>query len=198
MVKTLFTTAIELSAQVSILTHTNKGLLKAIDLQKKKNKRGVRLNLCGQENKDIIDCYSPATCVRMRGYAELKEAEKEAEEKRKYDNRVKRAANALKKAQEKEEKEARAATRQLVADLKKANPSSKKASKAQPKAVAPRAKNATPIMPKARKAPIKARIAPKSPAKRVVEALIQEVAIPEVLATTRSSRTVRLPQRFKQ
>ena len=41
----------------------------------------------------------------------VKEVEKEVEEKRKYDNRVKRAANALKRAKEKEEKEARAAAR---------------------------------------------------------------------------------------
>ena len=90
-------------------------------MQKKKNKKGVRLNLCGEVNKDIVDCYSPSACVRMREYAEVKEVEKEVEEKRKYDNRVKRAANALRRAREQEEKEARVASRQLVADLKKAN-----------------------------------------------------------------------------
>jgi hypothetical protein len=47
--------------------------------------------------------------VKAKLFQEQKEAEKEAEEKRKYDNRVKRAANALKKAKELEEKEARAA-----------------------------------------------------------------------------------------
>ena len=60
-VKTLFTTMLQLSSQVAVLTHQNKGLHKAIGLQKKKNKKGVWLNLCGQENKDIINCYSPTT-----------------------------------------------------------------------------------------------------------------------------------------
>ena len=49
--------------------------------------------------------------MKTRAYVEQKEEEKEAEEKRKYDNRVKRAANAIRKAKEQEEKEDRAATR---------------------------------------------------------------------------------------
>jgi hypothetical protein len=48
-VKILFNTTLQLSAQVAILTHENEGLCRAIDLQKKKNnKKGVRLNLCGE------------------------------------------------------------------------------------------------------------------------------------------------------
>ena len=117
MVKTLFTTTIQLAAQVSVLQHQNKGLLKSIDMQKKKNKKGVWLNLCGNPNKEIVDCYSPAQVVKARQFHEQKEAEKEAEEKCKYDNRVKWAANALKRQAEKEEKEARAAAWQLVSDL---------------------------------------------------------------------------------
>jgi hypothetical protein len=173
-VKTLFTTTIELSAQVAVLQHQNKGLLKAIDMQKKKNKKGVQLNLCGEVNKDIMDCYSPSVCVRMREYAEVQEAEKEAEEKRKYDNRVKRAANALRRAREQEEKEARAASRQLVADLKKANPTAKKALKKQPKTVATKAKKATTTVPKGRKALVKAKPPLKKLVKCVVEAPIEE------------------------
>jgi hypothetical protein len=34
-------------------------LLKAIEIQKKKGWQGVRLNLAGEPNKGIIDCYSP-------------------------------------------------------------------------------------------------------------------------------------------
>src|SRR5438045_9281364 len=117
MVKTLFTTTLQLAAQVSVLQHQNKGLLKSIDMQKKKNKKGVWLNLCGNPNKEIVDCYSPAQVVKAWQFHKQKEAEKEAEEKRKYDNRVKRAANALKRQAEKEEKEARAAEKQLESDL---------------------------------------------------------------------------------
>jgi hypothetical protein len=52
-------------------------------LQKKKNKKGVRLNLCGEPNKNTIDCYSPAQVVKARLFQEQKEVQKEAEEKRK-------------------------------------------------------------------------------------------------------------------
>jgi hypothetical protein len=71
--------------------------------------------------------------VKAREYVGQKKAENEAEEKRKYDNRVKQAANALRKAKEKEEKEARVATRQLIANLKNA-------AESQPKSVATKAK----------------------------------------------------------
>ena len=41
IVKTLFTITIQLATQVSVLQNQNKGLLKSIDIQKKKNKKGV-------------------------------------------------------------------------------------------------------------------------------------------------------------
>jgi hypothetical protein len=100
----------------------------------------------------------PSGSPAITEYIEAKQVEKEVEEKRKYDNRVKRAANALRRAREQEEKEARAASRQLVADLKKANPAAKKAPKKQPKRVATKAKKATTTVLKGRKAPVKAKL----------------------------------------
>jgi hypothetical protein len=44
-VKRLFATTLHLSARVSVLEHENKGLYNAINLQKKKGRTGVRLNL---------------------------------------------------------------------------------------------------------------------------------------------------------
>ena len=140
----------------------------------------------------------PAQVVKAREYAEQKEAEREAEEKRKYDNRVKRAANALKRAKEVEEKEARAAARQLAADLKKAARAVPKAPKEQPKLVAPKAKKAALTVPKSRKALVRAKQPPKLPVKRVVEAPIEEAIALEVITTTRSKRVVKLPQRYIQ
>jgi hypothetical protein len=166
-------------------------------MQKKKNKKGVRLNLGGKPNKNKIDCYSPAQVVKARLYQEQKEAEKEAEEKRKYDNRVKRAANALKKAKDKEEKEARAAARQLKRDLKETNPAAKKSSNAHAISVGTTPKKNVSAMPKARKAPVKARLPPKSPVKRLAKVPIEEVVVPGVVAASSSGRTIRLPQRFR-
>jgi hypothetical protein len=64
-------------------------LLRAINLQKKKNKRGVQLNLYGKENKAIIDCYSLSQVVKAREFIEQKEVKKKVEKKYKYNNRVK-------------------------------------------------------------------------------------------------------------
>jgi hypothetical protein len=136
--------------------------------------------------------------VKAREYSEQNEAEKEAEEKCKYNNRVKRAANALRKAKETEEKEARAAACQLTADLKKTTEAVQKALKSQPKSIAIKVKMAAPIVSKTRKALVKAKPPPKSPVKHVVEALIKEVVALEVVTTTRSKHAVKLPQRYVQ
>ena len=196
-VKTLFSTTLQLSAQVAVLKHQNDSLVKAIEMQKKKSKKGVRLNLCGESNKNTIDCYSPAQVVKARLFQEQKEAEKEAEEKRKYDNRVKRAANALKNAKEREEKAARAAARQLVKDLKAANPAAKKSSKAHAISVGTTPKKNASAVPKTRKAPVQARVPPKSPAKAVVKAPFEEIVVSGVAGASASGRTIRLPQRFR-
>jgi hypothetical protein len=135
--------------------------------------------------------------AKAREFAERKEEEKEVEEKRKYDNRVKRAANALRKAKEQEEKDARAAARQLVADLKGAAGPAKKARKAHLKSVATTAKKDTPAVAKARKAPVKARLLPKSPVKRTVQSPIEEVVVLGVAARKTTTRTITLPQRFR-
>jgi hypothetical protein len=87
--------------------------------------------------------------VKAKLFQEQKEVEKEVEEKRKYDIKVKRVANTLKKVKELEEKEARAATRQLVVDLKKANPVVKKSSTAYAKLVGTTLKKNISIMLKA-------------------------------------------------
>ena len=104
-VKKLFSTTLHLAAQVSVLQHENRDLYKAIELQKKKDRQGVRLNLCGQANKDIIDCYSPAQVVKAREYQAEKEALTAAEEQAKYQRKIQRAANALHKKQEKAKKD---------------------------------------------------------------------------------------------
>ncbi len=72
-------------------------------------------------------------------------------------------------------------------------PLAKKSLKAHTVSVGSTAKKNVSAMPKARKAPIKARIPPKSPAKRQAKALIEEVVISGVVGASSSSRTIRLP-----
>ena len=114
-VKKLFATTLHLSTQVACLQHENRGLYKSIELQKKKGQQGVRLNLAGQPNKDIVDCYSPAQVVKAREYQEEKEALKAAEEQAKFDRKIKRAVNAVRKKQEDVEKAKRKAEREAKA-----------------------------------------------------------------------------------
>ena len=66
--------------------------------------------------------------VKCREYYIKKEALKAAEEQAKFDRKIKRAANALRRKQEqaekvkkKEEREAKAAEKQLAGDLATAN-----------------------------------------------------------------------------
>ena len=37
-------------------------------MQKRKNKQGIRLNLCGVLNKNIIDCYSLKQVIKAKEY----------------------------------------------------------------------------------------------------------------------------------
>jgi hypothetical protein len=63
------------------------------------------LNLCGKANKNIIDGYSPAQVVKAREYQAEKEALAVAEEQTKYQRKIQRAANALRKKEEQAEKQ---------------------------------------------------------------------------------------------
>ena len=86
----------------------------------------------------------------------------------------------------------------MVKDLKKANPAAKKSSKAHAKSVGTTPKKNVSAVPKARKAPVKARVPPKSPAKRLAKAPIEEVVVSGVTGASASGRTIRLPQRFRE
>jgi hypothetical protein len=64
-----------------------------------------------------------------------------------------------------------------VKNLKKANPAAKKSSTAYAKSVGLTLKKNVFAVLKARKAPVKARVPPKSPAKRLAKAPIKEVVV---------------------
>jgi hypothetical protein len=78
-------------------------------------------------------------------------------------------------------------------DLKKANPASKKSLTAYTKLVGTTPKKNVSAVLKARKAPIKARVPPKSPVKRLAKAPIEEVVVSGVAGASASGRIIRLP-----
>jgi hypothetical protein len=94
-VKTIFSTTLHLAVRVSILEYENRGLYKAIELQKKKGRQSIRLNLAGEANKGLINCYSPGKVVKAREYQEEKERLRIIEEEAKLQRKIQRAANAL-------------------------------------------------------------------------------------------------------
>jgi hypothetical protein len=203
-VKKLFSTTLHLSTQVAILEHENRGLYNAIDLQKKKGRQGVRLNLAGQSNKDIIDCYSPGQVVKAREYQEQKEAFKAAEEQAKLDRKIKRAANALRRkeeekerAQKKLEREAKAAQKRLEKERAAASRAAKNALKEHPIPKVPKAKKDASTVQKQHKVSTKARPRGKALAKNAVVEQIEEGVALGVAVGKTASRTVNLPQRFR-
>jgi hypothetical protein len=203
-VKTLFSTTLHLSARLAVLEHENKGLFKAIDLQKKKRQQGIRLNLAGQPNKDIIDCYSPGQVVKAREYQQQKEAIKAAEEQAKFDRKIKRAANALKRKQEAqerakkaEERRAKAAEKRRAKELVAANKVAKKSLQEKAVCTGNKAKTIAPTVPKQHKVSTPVRPRRKAPIKTVVVEQLRQNVVGGSAAGKSSTRTVKLPQRFR-
>ena len=95
-----------------------------------------------------MECYSPDKVVDAREYHEKKEAEELLEAKAKEARKIKRAANALRNKQLKEEKEARQAAAQLAKDLHLANPAICKVPSKKLKVVLSKAIKAAPTVSK--------------------------------------------------
>ena len=200
-IKTIFSTTLHLAAQVSVLKHENRGLYNAIELQKKKGRQGIRLNLAGEANKGLIDCYSPRKVVKAREYQQEKERLRIEEEEAKLQRKIQRAANALKNKQDKAkraaEREAKAAQKQLVEDLESVNKPAKKAPKKKPVSTTAKVKKATPVVSTKRKVPIRARRPTKVVVQQEVVAPIGGVVASGVVQAKRSTCTITLLQRFR-
>jgi hypothetical protein len=183
----------------------NKGLYNAINLQKKKGRTRVRLNLGGQPNKEIINCYSPDFVVKCWEYYEEKEAINAAKEQAKLNHKIKRAANTLRKkleavekAKRAEERTTKAAEKQLAKDLAVVNKPAQKTRKEQPNGTVTKAKKSALIVSKEHKVANKARPRGKLPVRSAVVVLVEgEVASGVVVAKT-ATRSIKRPSRYVQ
>ena len=142
--------------------------------------------------------------VKAREYQEEKEALKAAKEQAKYDRKIKRAANALRKKQDDVEKakrkakrEAKAAERKLAKDLAVPNKPAKKALKKKPVSTTTKAKKAALTVPIRRKVSTQSKAGARKTAPSTVVALIKGVVASGVVAGKTSTRTINLPQRFR-
>ena len=144
----------------------------------------------------MIDCYSPSKVVRAREYQEEKEALKAQEEEAKLHRKIQQEVNRKIKAKEREEKEAKAAARQLAKDLQDANPKPPKAPRKKAITLGTMPKRTTTKMSEVPKAFLRVR----STSKLVVEPQMQDSGVYKVggvvPAGQTRSRTIRLPQRY--
>jgi hypothetical protein len=142
--------------------------------------------------------------VKAREYQQEKEAIKAIEEQAKFDYKIKRVANALKRKQEAqewakkvEERRAKAAEKQLVKELGAANEVAKKSSKEKAVCTGTKAKKIAPTVSKQYKVSTLARPRRKALIKTVVVEQLQEHAEGGVVTGKSSTRTIRLPHRFR-
>ena len=132
----------KLAAEHSIDTHTIRHLQEALINEKKRRKRGKKLDLCGEETHVGAVFWSPMKIQRARDFEEVKEADKaqeilniaerkrvrEAKTARNKEEKAKRSAayqerlanSRARKAKEAEEAEERRQARQLEKDAREA------------------------------------------------------------------------------
>ena len=87
-----------LISQYSINKYRIRGLEKALKIEKKKRKRGKRLNLIGQEEGGP-QFFSPSRVEAARAYQALKDAKEAQKQQRVQDRKAKAATNKQEKMQ---------------------------------------------------------------------------------------------------
>jgi hypothetical protein len=116
----IFRSQLRLAAEHSIGEHTRTGLLESLKNEKKRRKRGKKLNLCGEEDTGT-QLFSVQEILKARAITKEKEDFKELERVRKATKKVQQAQNKQLKeveAKKKEEEKAQAkANKQLAQDL---------------------------------------------------------------------------------
>lgn len=187
--KKLFTTNKHLAAENEILRHTNKELIYALDMQKRKNKKKVRLDLSGEvAGKPVL--YSPTKVAKAKAYIQEKEEQETQDE-------IAKVARKAIRAQNKESKEAKDAERQLAKELKAQIPAPQKSPTKKPITIAAKAKKVSVSIPKTVKALPKAKNLSNSPKKQVPKVVVSDEVENRVVIARGSKRSIVLPQRFR-
>ena len=190
----IFRATERLAAQRSIDEHVKKGLVEALQLEKRKRARGKKLNLLGEKDSGL-QFFSPAWVRAAQAFQAAKEAQ-EQEERDKIEDR--KAQVAAKKAQKEAEKAVRAlqqaARRQMAQEAKALKAEGIRAQKEQrltrkeAREAAQRAKRQSTAVTRGRKRGIG----------QIVQAEedIQAKRVKVVTGTTLRGRAVARPQRY--
>jgi hypothetical protein len=182
----------KLAAQHSIDRHEIKGLVIAIKLEKKKRRRGAKLNLVGEEKQEA-EFYSPS---RVQQALELYAA-KEANEQLRKEGIAQRKATAIATREKKAaDKAAQALERQVQRQLAQEKKAQLEKEKALKKVDREAQKDLNQVCATS-KAPIRA----KKPLKRKVDAHVEVVEVDRVAkrakTITASGRAIKVPHRFE-
>ena len=183
-----------LTAERSINKHVINGLLEALKQEKKRRKRGKRLNLLGEEDSGA-QFFSPTRIQAAREYQVIKE-EDELIKKQGISERKARAA--AKKKQKEEDKEKRAAAtaerRRIVEETKAAKAAERQAQK-ELREAAKREKEERARLFEVAKKPPQPRKTTKKQVNRSMTTIDEEEVIEEVRTTLRG-RLVHRPKRL--
>ena len=104
----------KLLAELSIAQHSNRGLVRALKMQKKKSTRSQRLNLCGEKAGEV-QWFSTDEVLKAKTLLAEKEAQEEAKKEAIIEKRL---AAKNKREQLESEKIRRQLERQLVKEQK--------------------------------------------------------------------------------
>ena len=108
-----------LTGERSISQHVIKGLLEALKQEKKRRKRGKRLNLLGEEDSGA-QFFSPTRIQSAREYQAIKEEDELIKRQGIVERKAQAAAKKKQKEEDKEKRAAAAAERQQITEETKA------------------------------------------------------------------------------
>jgi hypothetical protein len=183
-----------LAAEHSIATHVIRGLEQAIKLEKRKRRKGKKLNLLGEEASGP-QFFSPSRVQAARDHQATKEAEKQQELDAKAEKKAKAEANKLQKEKEKAQRAIERAERQQLAAEEKTRKAAEKQALQELKIVVNATKSASRELKEKSiltKIPRKRKVFTVSPTINASPAKRQKM----VVSTTTRGRTVLRPQRF--
>jgi hypothetical protein len=186
----------KLAARHEIDQHLIQGLMEALRYEKKRRKRGKRLNLVGEEDKGP-QFFSPGRVQAARDLLAAKEAEDARLEQEKADKRVEQAVKKAQKEKEKKEKAEAAAKRKAAAAEARAQKAAEIQLRKEAREAAKRDKAQK---PRQRKVPAKTTKA-RAPARKSLggngDVVVAE-EVEEVITSSTRTRAVKRPARFVQ
>ena len=183
-----------LTAERSISQHVIKGLYEALKQEKKRRKRGKRLNLLGEDDSGA-QFFSPIRVQAAREYQAIKEEDELIKRQGITERKAQAAAKKKQKEEDKEKRAAAAAERRRIAEDTKAAKAAEKQAQIELRETAKRKKEERARLFKVTKKPSQPRKIAKKQVNRPITTINKEEIMEEVRTTLRG-RLVHRPKRL--